>query len=201
MNHEKLIDDLCAYFDAKLSDTPTEQEKQLFPQLVDLRRSMKNGNTEIRTVSTWWIFWRSKGSEISVTEGFDERDALTRLGYGNGAVTAIDFIADAPTRWRLVLPVTLGDHDHENTTKVIVEWYKEHLQKMLSEFIEENKPEDLVRLWRGMRDQQARQQFLYKDREFTKQFCAMTTELMESAGDYLTRHHFELFLGSGDEEE
>lgn len=193
MNHEKLISDLLAHFDLKNYQNPTAEEISFFTRLGDLRLSLKNGNTEIRTLGTWWVFWRSKNSQMDAVEAFDERDALVRLGYGNGAVAAIDFIASAPERWRLVLPVTLGDYDRDHDTEIMVEWYRKGLHKLLCEFIEENKPEELMRLWRGMRDQQERTKFLYADRKFTKAFCEMTSGLMGDAADFLSRHHNDLF--------
>jgi hypothetical protein len=200
VNHEKLIDDLLAHFDLKNYQNPTAEEISFFTRLGDLRLSMKNGNTEIRTLGTWWVHWRSKNSQMDSVEAFDERDALIRLGYGNGAVAAIDFIASAPERWRLVLPVTLGDYDRDHDTEIMVEWYRKGLHKLLCEFIEENKPQDLVRLWRGLRDQRDRQLFLYKERAFTKRFLEMTAALMANISEHMSRHHADL-LGTLEEEE
>lgn len=191
--HDKLIDGLCAYFDAKLSDTHTDDETQFFTQLVDLRRSMQNGNTEIRTISTWWVFWRSKNSTMDSVTGFDERDAMLRLGYGNGAVKAVDFISEAPTNWSVFLPFTLPDHDHESDVETMIEWYNEQTREIIVRYIQENLPSELVRMLKRMDSQQNRALFLYKDRAFTNRFLVMSKGYMAVINKFLEEVHPEIY--------
>jgi hypothetical protein len=192
-NHEKLISNLAVYFDAKLSDTHTTEETQFFTQLVDLQRSIKNGNTEIRTISTWWVFWRSKNSTMDSVTGFDERDAMIRLGYGNGAVKAVDFISEAPTNWSVFLPFTLPDHDHESDVETMIEWYNEQTREIVVRYIQENLPTELVRMLKRMDSQQHRAKFLYHDRAFTKRFMDMSKGYMAVINKFLEEVHPEIF--------
>lgn len=194
MKTVKLIDDLCAYFDAKLSDTHTEQETDFFTKLVDLRRSMKNGNTEIRTLRTWWVHWRGKNSQMDDVEAFDERDALIKLGYGNGAVAAVDFITEAPTNWSVFLPFTLPDHDRSHDVETMLEWYNAKTREIILRYIEENLPLELVRMLKRMNSQQSRVTFLYKDREFTKRFLVMSKGYMNVINKFLEEKHNDIFV-------
>lgn len=193
IKHTKLIDSLCAYFDAKLNDQHTDDETQFFTQLVDLRRSMQNGNTEIRTISTYWVFWRSKNSTMDCTTGFDERDAMIRLGYGNGAVKAVDFIATAPEGWSVFLPITLPDHDHESDVETMIEWYNDKTREIVVRYIQENLPSELVRMLKRMDSQQSRALSLYENRAFTNRFMVMSKGYMAVINKFLEEHHPEIF--------
>lgn len=193
MKHDKLISDLCVYFDAKMADTHTEQETQFFTKLVDLQRSLKNGNTEIRTLSMWWVFWRGKKSTMDSVTGFEERDAMIRLGYGQGAVNSVDFISAAPEGWRVFLPVTLPDYEHTSDVDTMIEWYNDKTREIIVRYVEENLPLELVRMLKRMHSQQRSVVSQYKDREFTKHFLVMSKGYMAVINKFLEEIHPEIF--------
>lgn len=193
MKHDKMISDLAAYFDAKMADAHTEQETQFFTQLVDMQRSIKNGNTEIRTLNTYWVFWRGKNSTMCSTTGFDERDAMIRLGYGNGAASSIDYIATAPEGWTVFLPITLPDYEHASDVDTMIEWYNDKTQSIVVRYMQENLPLELVRMLKRMHSQRRGAAFLYKDRVFTARFLAMSKAYSEVINKFLEEQHPEIF--------
>lgn len=203
--HNKLIDDLVVYFDLKQYDQPTEQETHFYTQLSNLRKSIENGNTEIATKSEWWIFWRGK-QNMSVGPGTDEASAMNGLGYGAGAIGAVDFIQRAPVEWDLLNPITLPDHYSDNDQ--LLTYYGQHIRQFVAErmivgeqppltdvtqTIKTDRPLELVRILKRLCRQQDKLAFLYRTHSFTPRYRFMSDGIMAEINQYLMKNHKDIY--------
>lgn len=73
---------------------PDEESAQQANALAHLMQRMREGHVEIRRKLKFWLFWNN--GEFDKATGYDVSSAMTSIGYGRGALAALDFYEEVP---------------------------------------------------------------------------------------------------------
>lgn len=178
-NYGTLIDQAIAILKAQADVNP--ENNRVYNQLAIMRQKMHEGSVKIESKSDYWIFWRGLSS-FTLCEGYSDSDAMSRAGYGAGAMAALDFIMAVPKKrdavyGHVTLPDAVGD-DVE-----LFSHYEAHTWMFLDDLQKENaSADDMADAVEEVKLNAERLEKLYPGREFTNRYAAMYNELFLKFG-------------------
>jgi hypothetical protein len=157
---------------------------RIYNDLKIMMQVMDEGSVKIEVKRSYWIFWQQGAFDLA--QGYDELDALRRAGYGGGASAAIDFVSAVPMRsqavtQRIALPAWKGD-DAELFGHYKAQTYL-HIDDLQKAGAQQDAIDDVLE---EVQDQLKNLQFIYADREFTKSYAEMYSELFLKYGKLKT---------------
>lgn len=78
----------------------TEIAYPLLKRVRDCRRRIQSGEISVKTKKTFWLFWND--DKHTLMYGDNAAEAFGNLGYGGGAIAAVDFHAEEPSGAQMV---------------------------------------------------------------------------------------------------
>lgn len=72
----------------------------LLKRVRDCQRRIQSGEVSIKTKKAFWLFWND--DKHTMMYGDTEAEAFGNLGYGGGAIAAVDFYTEEPSGAKMV---------------------------------------------------------------------------------------------------
>lgn len=158
---------------------------RVYNDLKIMMQLMDEGRVKIEVKRNYWVFWRGN-SAFDTGEGYDEADALRRLGYGGGAVSTIDYISVVPVRSQAVTQsIALPERTADDTE--LFGHYKAQTLLYIDDLKRAGAGQDAIDdVLEEVQDRLKNLQFIYPDREFTKSYAEMYNGLFLKYGKLKT---------------